>query len=182
LSLFSDTQKGLLIVFGGLPGTGKTSIAKELSSRLHSLYLRIDTIEQALLRENGLSGGHEGYMVAYAVAEDNLRAGNVVIADSVNPLPITRDAWHSVAKRTSSDILEIEVICSDQAEHRRRVEERKADIAGHTLPIWDEVVHRDYQAWPTKNLTIDTARQSVHDAVENALHHVAVVRGNHREK
>ena len=39
----------MLIAFAGLPGTGKTSIARELARRLHATYLRIDTIEQAIV-------------------------------------------------------------------------------------------------------------------------------------
>jgi len=43
----------LLIVFGGLPGTGKTTIARELTRRLAATYLRIDMIERRL-REGAL--------------------------------------------------------------------------------------------------------------------------------
>ena len=31
--------------------------------------------------------------IGYAVAEDNLRLGRTVVADSVNPVKLTRDAW-----------------------------------------------------------------------------------------
>ena len=91
--------------------------------------------------------GPEGYEVAYAIAEDNLRLGRTVIADSVNPLEVTRSAWRSVAQRTGRRYLEIEIICSDQAEHRRRVESRTSDIARHRLPSWQEVCDRDYEPW-----------------------------------
>jgi predicted kinase len=43
-----------LIVFGGLPATGKTTIARELTRRLAATYLRIDMIEQRL-RDEGLA-------------------------------------------------------------------------------------------------------------------------------
>jgi predicted kinase len=72
--------------------------------------------------------------VAYRLAEENLRIGRTVVADSVNPLNITRDAWLSVAADASKDAIEIEVICSDPSEHRRRVETRNADIDG--LSLW----------------------------------------------
>jgi predicted kinase len=74
------------------------------------------------------------------LAEENLRIGQTVVADSVNPLNITRDAWLSVAADASKDAIEIEVICSDPSEHRRRVETRKADIRGLSWPRWQAVL------------------------------------------
>ena len=35
----------MLIIFGGLPGTGKTTISKEVAKCLNSVYLRVDTID-----------------------------------------------------------------------------------------------------------------------------------------
>jgi predicted kinase len=77
----------MLIVLGGLPGVGKSTIAAMLACRLGATYLRIDTIEQALLACATLPDGvvAEGYAVAYRIAEDSLRTGATVIADSVNP-------------------------------------------------------------------------------------------------
>ncbi|CAN7614876.1 hypothetical protein [Variovorax paradoxus] len=45
----------MLIVFGGLSGTGKTAIARNLVACLPSVYLRIDTIEHALLKATALA-------------------------------------------------------------------------------------------------------------------------------
>jgi len=36
-------------------------------------------------------------------------------------------------------------VCSDVTEHRRRVEERTADIPGHAEPTWDDVISREYE-------------------------------------
>lgn len=41
-------QRGILYIFAGLPGSGKTTLAQELAQRVKACYLRIDTIEQAL--------------------------------------------------------------------------------------------------------------------------------------
>ena len=78
----------MLVALSGLPGVGKTTIARELARVAGAVHLRIDSIEQTL-RNAGLSVATEGYLVAYAVAEDNLRTGRVVIADCVNPVPGT---------------------------------------------------------------------------------------------
>jgi predicted kinase len=81
-----------LIVFGGLPGTGKTTISRELTVRLAATYLRIDAIEQTL-RDAGLIVGVAGYAVANALAAENLKLGRIVIADCVNPVLASRVAW-----------------------------------------------------------------------------------------
>jgi predicted kinase len=160
--------RAVLIVFGGLSGTGKTSLARELATRMRAVYLRIDSIEQAI-RDTWGTGeaiGEEGYRVAYAVAEDNLRAGCTVIADSVNPLQETRDAWEAVAVRRGAALAEVEVTCSDAAEHRRRVEARQADIPGLKLPGWEQVRTREYEPWHRDRIVIDTAHRAFADCMQ----------------
>ena len=150
----------VLVIFSGLPGVGKTAIARELARAIGAVHLRIDSIEQAL-RKAGFRVEGEGYEVAYAVAEDNLRAGRTVIADCVNPWPLTRAAWRSVAERAGVGAVDVEILCSDAGEHRRRVELRHPDLAGHALPTWQEVVERDYHAWDRDRLVVDTAAGDV---------------------
>jgi predicted kinase len=99
------------------------------------------------------------------VALDNLALGRTVVADCVNPWPLTREAWRAVAGRAGVRALEVELVCADAAEHRRRVESRVADIDGHRLPTWQEVVERDYRPWDGAPLVIDTSRLSVEAAV-----------------
>lgn len=160
----------MLIVLGGLPGTEKTTIARELAARLPAAYLRIDTIEQALMTTGGLDdAGPLGYVLAYELAKSNLALGTTVIADCVNPLRVTREAWRDVARSASRELLEVEVVCSDIAEHRRRVESRKVDIPGSRLPSWDEVLRHEYEAWGSERLIIDSALISASQAAELIL-------------
>lgn len=160
----------MLIIFAGLPGVGKSEIARELARRLGAVHLRIDSIEQAL-RSSGLVSRMDdsGYRVAYALAEDNLCLGRSVIADCVNPLSITRDAWLDVAKRSRVPALEVEIQCSDSKEHRRRVETRTSDIPGLILPTWDEVVSRQYHPWIRPHLVLDTAIRTREENIATIL-------------
>lgn len=146
----------MLIVLGGLPGVGKTTVARELARVTGAMHLRIDSIEQ-VLRNAGWEVEGEGYSVAYAVAEDNLRLGRIVIADCVNPEPLTRNEWRAVAERAGVAARDVEIVCSDAHEHRRRVETRAPDIAGHRLPTWADVIERDYRAWDAERLVVDSA-------------------------
>jgi len=156
----------MLIVFGGLPGVGKSTIARALAeARPGSVYLRIDTIEQAL-RDGGVADvGPLGYAAACAAARDNLRLGRLVIADCVNPLPVTRQAWHAAARDVDAAVLDIEIVCSDAAEHRRRVETRAIDVPGLKRVSWAEVEARDYVPNTDAAARIDTANESIASAV-----------------
>ncbi|OAE11417.1 kinase [Pseudomonas simiae] len=165
----------MLIVFSGLPGTGKTTIARELARRTRAVYLRIDVIEQALRESAVLAGdvGASGYSVANALALSNLRLGQTVIADGVNPVKESRDAWKAVAAATDVEWVNIQVVCSDQHEHQRRVESRAGDIPGLVPPTWQSVSAHEYEAWEEQPLTLDTALMTADQAVTRVLAHIA---------
>ena len=159
----------MLIVFAGLPGLGKTTIARELARQLGAVFVRIDSIEYGI-RQSARQAPVEdaGYRAAYAVAEDNLRAGLTVVADSVNPLTITRDAWRAVGHRAGVRVVEVEVVCTDASEHRRRVETRVTDFPGWTL-TWQQVVDREYHPWDRDRIVLDTANATPAENISTLL-------------
>lgn len=166
-----------LLIFGGLPGSGKTSLASALARSLPALLLRIDTIEQALtasvLGRPDLEDS--GYRVAYAQAEEALGLGQSVIADSVNPIAITRKAWLGVAERAGGAASQIEIFCSDRAEHRRRVERRFRQAGGKGVPDWPAVESRHYEPWQNVDLRLDTAGRSLEQSLTELRAALAVL-------
>lgn len=161
----------MLIVFSGLPGTGKTTIARHLATQTGAVYLRIDVIEQAL-RDAGVSVGASGYGVANGLALSNLRLGHTVIADCVNPVEESRAAWQATAETAGVTLLNIQVVCSDKQEHQRRVEARTADIPGLVPPNWQSVLAHEYEPWKNTPLTLDTAQISAAQAIETITQHL----------
>lgn len=155
----------MLIIFSGLPGVGKTTIARLVAQRMGAAYVRIDTIEQALRAPDAAGPiGPEGYLVAYRVAADNLALGLGVVADAVNASDVTRAAWRKVADERGCRHLFVQVVCSDPGEHRRRVEGRTADLPGHVLPTWPAVSAMRFEPPPPDALVLDTARLSPDEA------------------
>lgn len=150
----------MLIVFGGLAGTGKTTLAQRIAAGRSATYIRIDAIEAAMWRagvSRGQPTGLAAYVVADAIAEGSLRAGTPVVVDAVNPVEAARRGWRELSARTGAPLCVIEVVCSDRAEHRRRVEQRQGDLEGLSVPTWADVVAREYEPWHEPRLVVDTA-------------------------
>lgn len=161
-SEIADSPKSpLLIVFAGLPATGKTTMAHMLAQRLSATLLTVDTIEAAIWRagvSRQESTGLAAYTVAQAIAEDALRVGATVVVDAVNPVEAARQAWQEIAQRTTSGIRVVEMICSDTSEHRRRVELRSADPARRSIWTWEQILALKYEPWTDlqSRLVLDT--------------------------
>ena len=159
-------MRQVLVVIGGLPAVGKSTIATLLGSETSTPYLRVDRIEQAIVESSALSHplGPAGYAVAHALAEEQLRLGLDVIVECVNPLSLTRDAWMRTATAAGAGILEVEVVCSDETEHRRRVEVRSSDVEGLMKPAWTAGMNREYEPWGRDRLVVDSTTTSPESA------------------
>jgi hypothetical protein len=55
------------------------------------------------------------------------------------------------------------------AEHRRRVETRKADFPELVLPTWEEVIAREYHSWTCEHIVLDSATCTLEENVATIL-------------
>ena len=156
----------VLYIFSGLPGVGKSTLAQRLATKLGGVFIRIDTIEQSLRDLCSWSVQGEGYQLAYRIAADNLSIGLSVVADSCNPIELTRSEWEEVARSHAAVPLNIEIICTDKAEHRLRVETRQPGVLGLRLPTWQEVKQRQYDEWTKDRIVIDTSGKTADEAFD----------------
>jgi predicted kinase len=151
----------VLIVFGGLPATGKTTLSRLVAQDLSATWLRIDAIEAAMLR-SGIAReeptGLAAYVVANVIAGAQLSLRTTVVVDAVNPVEEARRAWRDLAACHGVRLRLCEVVCSDRDEHRRRVEKRESDLDGLKLPTWDDVIKREYEPWTEPRLIVDTVQ------------------------
>jgi predicted kinase len=156
-----------LIVFAGLPGVGKSAIAQEVARRLGAVWLRVDTIEAAILKSGvaqSFETGLAAYVVARDVASEHLRAGGEVVIDAVNGVEPGRAMWRELAQTCPAELHVVEVTCSDRSEHRRRVEARSSATPPLPMPTWEEVEQREYLPWREPVLRLDGLRPSAENA------------------
>lgn len=172
-----------LTVVGGLPATGKSAVAARVAERERAPYLRLDHIEHAIVASSSLTHpvGGVGYVVACALAEEQLMLGLDVVVECVNPLAITRDAWRSAADRANASLVEVELACSHPNEHRRRVETRTSDVEGLVKPTWKHVAAREYASWERAHLVIDTAGTTPAEAAGLILMEIATARAREED-
>ena len=179
-------SKAILFIFSGLPAVGKSTLASFVAKEFGAIYLRIDTIEQGLKDLCRISVEGEGYRLAYRIASDNLQLSNNVVADSYNPIELTRKELEEVAAKKSCRFLNIEIVCSDKSEHKQRAEQRISTVENMTIPTWDDIENREYHKWEKDHITIDTAGKTIEQCktelktkITNSL---SLKRGNHAHK
>lgn len=156
-----QTDPPILFILSGLPASGKSTLSKYLAKTYNAVYLRTDTIEQGLRELCKITVQEEGYRLSYSIARDNLKLGLHVVADSCNSVHVSRDEWEHVALANGCLFVNIEVVCSDKQEHKKRVETREAEIENLKLPSWTAIENREYHPWERKRIRIDTANKSV---------------------
>lgn len=152
-----------LIVFSGLPGTGKSILAEQVGRTLGIPVFAKDWLEATLLRceltptNNERPLGSAGYELLTILAERQLMLGQSVILDSVASTESIRSTWKQIAMRYGAEWIVIECMCSDESVHRERLKSRQRGISGwHELDWADVESVRSYFApWNEPRLVVD---------------------------
>jgi predicted kinase len=160
-----------MILFSGLPGTGKSTLAETIGRQLGIPVFAKDWLEASLILSGlGSKGdlkrlGFAGYELLTVLAERQFMLNQSVILDSVASTQNIRTKWYQLAKQYGAERRVIECICSDESLHRARLKDRRRNIPGwHELEWTDiEKVKQYYPAWEEERLVLDM----VHSVDEN---------------
>jgi predicted kinase len=168
-----------LIVFTGLPGAGKSSIAEAVARELGIPVFAKDWLEATLIRgelqpaEGGPPLGSVGYQLLTTLAERQLQLGQSVILDSVASTLSIRAEWRALAQTYQAEWRVIECVCSDVAAQRERMKVRQRYIPGWHELDWSEVerVRAYYAPWDEERLILD-AVQPLKENIAAALRYL----------
>jgi predicted kinase len=153
----------VLVVVGGVPGTGKSTVAEHAARIVHGAVIAKDVVEATLWR-SGIGrdqrSGFAGYEVLSSLAEAQLRVGGSAVLDSVAAYDRLRDGWRELAERNGARFVGVECVCSDERVHRARVDGRERGIPGWYELTWADVeeVRSRYEPWRAEHLVLDAVR------------------------
>lgn len=152
-------MENTLIIFAGMPGSGKTTLARMVAETLRIPVLAKDRV-QRVLRDRDLTdpASGEGYYVILDLADDQLSMGVSVMLDATFPLDHFRVVASQVAAKHHARFCAVYCHCSDEAVWRARMEDRVQYIPGWAPVGWEDVLRMReyYQPWGDNALSIDS--------------------------
>lgn len=152
----------LFVIFSGIPGTGKSTLAEHATRQLDAVLFSKDVIEAALWRSGvgaAQKSGWAAYEVMTALAAQQLRRGGSVVLDSVAGTQSIRATWLELAADLGVVVRAVECVLADQTTHRARVQGRQRGIPGWPELSWDDVerVRAGFEPWQQQRLVLDAS-------------------------
>ena len=163
-------ERPALVVLSGLPGSGKSHLAREITARYPLAVLASDALRRALVERPTYSQKESARLFAaiHALLEDLLRRRIPALVDATNLKETHRQPLYEIAERTRARLLVVEVQAADKIVRRRlnarRARRDPADISEATVEVY-EMMREDAEPITRPHIVVDTAGGDISAAV-----------------
>jgi len=147
-----------LIIFSGLPGTGKSTLAMTLARELRYPLLCIDDVIGEVPENAGIPFWDSRVAILLDLLETQLKLRLDVIVDSVF-MNMDRHHAQELARKYNARFLPVYVFISDENVWKERVENRFYELKHPEVATWERIQHQrqHFRKWePGTALFIDS--------------------------
>jgi adenylate kinase family enzyme len=169
-----------VVIFTGLPGTGKSTLAEKVARTVGAPAFAGDWLMGGLEPAHAALGrlDRDQYLAAWfgllrtLVTRQLMLDQSAIVDDVVSDCQFVQ--WREVTDQFRARLYLIECVCSDEAVHRARIEGRVRGIPGWHEVGWDHVERMRAETTPptSDRLTVD-AIEPVEDNFRRVLKYIA---------
>jgi len=150
----------MLIIVCGLPGTGKTTLAKRIADETKSFLLNTDIIRKKVIYDPDYTEREKEmiYNLLFEMAEKFLLTGKNVVLDGTFYKKELRERAKEIAKKTKNKFRIIEVVCSEEIVRKGMKErEMKKTPSDADFEIYKRIKEK-FESIGEKHLVLDTTK------------------------
>ena len=147
-----------LVIFSGLPGAGKSTLANRLARELKWPILRIDDVVGSVPENASVNFWDSQIEILLTLAEAQLELEVNVIVDSVF-MNMDRHHAQAIARKHDASFRPIYVFLSDEKLWEARVSQRVLELNNPAVSTWDQIQHQrlGFRTWePGTALFVDS--------------------------
>jgi predicted kinase len=151
-----------LVIFSGLPGTGKSTLANQLARELQWTLLKIDDVVNNIPENPGTEFWDSQVEVLLTLTETQLDIGLSVIVDSVF-MNTDRQHAQALAQKYQAHFRPIYTYLSDEKIWEQRVTARSDQLDNPAGATWEQVKHQSghFRKWEPNTALFVDALESV---------------------
>ncbi|MCK5233465.1 MAG: AAA family ATPase [Candidatus Aenigmarchaeota archaeon] len=169
----------MLIIFSGLPATGKTTLARDVAKKTGAIILRTDVIRKELFAEPKYTEEEKEqvYNEMFLRAEKFLIKGDVVILDANFYLQSLRDRARDVARKFGKKFLIVECVLDEKKVlERMNARSSKSDVSdANRIEIYRKIKSL-WEPIRAAHIVIDTSCECARaDAIEKISEKLRVI-------
>jgi predicted kinase len=162
-----------LILFSGLPGVGKSTLAKKLARELQLPLLCIDDVIGEIPENAGVPFWDSRVAILLDVVKTQLELGLSVIVESVF-MNMDRHHAQELARQYQYRFLPIYMFVSDENVWKERVTSRYNEMNDRDVATWDRIQHQRqrFREWESGSALFIDSLNSVDRNYESVLNFV----------